>query len=75
VHSLLGHGYWPMFAGFYLVNDLLIVGMGAYDLVTRKRLLPAYVAGVAWIFAVELTGSFLYHSPAWKPVALALIGH
>ena len=39
------------------------------------ELLPAYVAGVAWVFAWQLTASFLYHAPAWKPVAVALIGY
>src|SRR3954471_1890754 len=75
MHGLLGDGFWPFLGEAYFANDLLILSIGAYDLVTRKRPLPAYVAGVAWIFALELTGSFLYHSPAWKPVALALIGH
>jgi hypothetical protein len=75
VHALLGHGFWPLFFTLYLANDVLIVGLGAYDLVTRKRLHPAYIAGVAWMFALQLTAIFLDRSPAWKPVALALIGH
>jgi uncharacterized membrane protein len=75
VHGLLGNGYWPLFFSLYLANDMLIVGLGAYDLATRKRLHPAYVAGVTWIFALQLTAVFLDRSPAWKPVALTLIGH
>ena len=75
VHSLLGNGFWPLVATLYLANDLLIVGIGAYDLATRKRLHPAYAAGIAFIFAVQMTAVFLDRSPAWKPVALRLIGH
>jgi hypothetical protein len=75
VHGLLGDGFWPFLAEAYLANDVLIAGLGAYDLVTRKRLYPAYVGGVAWIVFWQCAASFLYHSPAWKPLALRLIGH
>jgi uncharacterized membrane protein len=75
VHGLLGNGFWPLFATLYLANDVLILGMGGYDLFTRKRLHPAYIAALAWIFALQTTAVFLDHSPAWKPAALRLIGH
>jgi uncharacterized membrane protein len=75
MQGLLGNGFWPFLAEAYLANNLLAVGIGAYDLITRKRLHPAYVAGMAWTFGMQLTASALYHAPAWKPVALALIGH
>ena len=75
VHGVLGDGYWPFLAEAYLANDVLAVGIGAYDLVTRKRLHPAYVAGMAVTFGLQLIGSALYHSPGWKTIALALIGH
>jgi uncharacterized membrane protein len=75
VHNLLGNGFWPLFATLYFANDVLILGMGAYDFATRKRLHPAYIVAVGWIFALQMTAVFLDRSPAWKPVALALIGH
>jgi len=75
VHGVLGDGFWPLFAELYIANDLLILGIGAYDLATRRRLHPAYVAGVAWVFALQMTAIFLDRSPLWKPVALRLIGH
>ena len=75
VHGLLGNGFWALFATLYLANDLLILGMGAYDLATRKRLHPAYVAAVSGIFTLQMTAVFLDRSPAWKPIALRLIGH
>lgn len=71
----LGGGFWPFMAEAYLGNDILVVGLGAYDLITRRRLHPAYVVGVVWTLANQLTASFLYHDPLWKPVALKLIGH
>ena len=75
VHGLLGDGFWPFLAEAYLANDVLAAGIGVYDFITRRRLHPAYVAGMAWMFALQLTASALYHAPGWKPVALALIGH
>jgi hypothetical protein len=75
VHGIAGDGFWPFLAEAYLANDVLAVGIGVYDFVTRRQLQPAYVAGMAWTFALQLTASALYHAPAWKPVALALIGH
>src|SRR5437762_837928 len=75
VHGLLGDGFWPFLAEAYLANDVLAAGISVYDFITRRRLHPAYVAGIAWTFALQLTASALYHAPGWKPVALALIGH
>jgi uncharacterized membrane protein YozB (DUF420 family) len=75
LHAFLGDGFLPFMVEAYLVPDVLMLGLGAYDLATRGRLHPAYVAGLLWVAANEITGSFLYHSPAWKPVALGLIGH
>jgi hypothetical protein len=75
VHGLLGNGFWPFFAELYLANDILIAGVGAYDLVTRKRLYPADAAAIPWIVFWQCTAVFLYHDAAWKPVALRLIGH
>jgi hypothetical protein len=57
------------------MTDILILGVGAYDLVSRGRLHPAYMAGALWIFACELMENFLHHSPAYKAVATKLIGH
>jgi hypothetical protein len=71
----LGDGFWGEMAGLYLGSDLVALGLGAYDLVTRRRLHPAYIAGMAWIFALELTAQHLLHSPAWKALALRMIGH
>jgi uncharacterized membrane protein YozB (DUF420 family) len=72
--ALLGHGYWATLVALYAGSDVLIAGLGAYDLVTRRRLHPAYLAGVAWALANQLLAVALYFSAPWKPIALALIG-
>jgi hypothetical protein len=71
----LGNGFWPTLPELYLANDTLVLALGAYDLATRRRLHPAYVAGVAWIFVNQVTAAALYQMPAWKQVALKIIGH
>jgi hypothetical protein len=48
--------------------------LGVYDLLSRGRLHPAYLAGVAWALANQVTAVSLFFSPQWKPVALHLIG-
>jgi hypothetical protein len=79
--TALGYGAWPppAYGAFllttYLPNDLLIVSLGAYDLVTRKRLHPAYLWGVAWVAGLQLTIAHLYTvAPFWKTLAIRLIG-
>lgn len=71
----LGDSFWGDMLGFFLGSDLLVLALGAYDLVTRRRLHPAYVAGAAWTLALQLTARTLLHSPSWKAVSLHLIGH
>ena len=71
----LGDGFWGDIVGIYLGGDMLVLGLGIYDLVTRRRLYPAYIAGAAWILALEITARTLLHSPAWKAFTLHLIGH
>ena len=36
---------------------------------------PAYMAGVTWVLAIQMTACGLYYSLPWKPIALKLIGH
>ena len=73
--SLSYTDFWQNYASAYAGTDLLVLALGAYDLVTRRRLHPAYIAGAGWLLLVELTGNWLYVTPAWKPIALRLLGH
>lgn len=68
----LASGEWGK---LYLGSDLLLLAVGVYDLATRRRLHPAYVAGAAWMIAIQITALTLLGSPAWKALSLHLIGH
>ncbi len=59
----------------YGLPDLLILALGAYDLATRRRLHPAYIAGVAVVLACQATAVTGYLSPAWKAMSLHIIGY
>jgi uncharacterized membrane protein len=68
------HGFVKTFAVAYIGNDLVILALGAYDLITRRRLHWAWMAGAGFIFATQLIAIWLYLSPAWKTVALHMLG-
>lgn len=69
----LGEGVWPFFAELFGGSAVMILLLGAYDWTTRRRLHPAYVFGAAWIFAGQLTASWLYYQPGWKALATSII--
>lgn len=75
LHGVFGASLFGQVLADYFANILLFLGIGAYDLITRRRLLPAYIAALAWAFACMLTAEILYPAPWWKPIALKLIGH
>lgn len=60
-----GKGFWPEHIGDYGVTGLMIIGIGVYDLITRKRLHPVYVVGAAFALAGQALATFLWHDPAW----------
>lgn len=65
-------GRW---GGLYLGSDLLMLGLGVYDLATRRRLHAAYFAGVVWMLALQVTALRLLGNATWKALSLHLIGH
>jgi hypothetical protein len=71
----LGESLFGESVALYLGSDLLMLALGAYDLATRGRLHPAYIAGVLWSIALQFTGLMLLHSASWKALSLHLIGH
>ncbi len=73
LHDLLGHAPYSRWASAYLGTAVLFVGVGLYDLITRKRLHPAYLAGLAWVAVMETTALSLYASPAWMKLAASWI--
>lgn len=74
VLHITGQDALSMWASLYGASTLLVLGLGAYDLATRRRLHPAWVWGLPWIAAMQATALVLYLSPAWTPVAAGLIG-
>jgi hypothetical protein len=71
----LGQSLWGESVALYFGSDLLLLGLGAYDLTTRGRLHPAYIAGVLWALALQCTALVLLNNSAWKALSLHLIGH
>jgi uncharacterized membrane protein len=74
LERLFGDAYWGNWAQAYLSDFLLIVMIGVYDLITRRRLYSAYVWGAIWGLGLEFAAAWLYLAPWWKPVATMLIG-
>lgn len=66
---------WALMVVINLGSDTLVLGLGVYDWITRRRLHSAYVAGVVWTVLLQLTGVSLFLNPGWKAMALQLIGH
>lgn len=65
--------------GFWLVEVLpqliLILAIGAYDLVTRKRLNKAYVWGVLFFVLITTIEMVLYYSDTWFTLMKQVIGN
>ena len=73
IESRFGVNPWSVFIDDYS-SDLLAVAIGVYDWLTYRRLYPVYVKGFAWILAWQSLAIGLYLTPAWKPIALRVIG-
>jgi uncharacterized membrane protein YozB (DUF420 family) len=75
MYGTFGHGFLGGWMADYLGVTLLVLGIGVYDVVTRRRLHPAYVLGAIWILSWQFTAKWLYVSPWWKLESLHLLGH
>ncbi|MEA3048897.1 MAG: hypothetical protein QOG84_733 [Sphingomonadales bacterium] len=71
---LVGDGFGGMLVNTFAGTDLLLLGALVYDVGTRGRLHPVYEIGVPALLICEVATSLVYHSPAWPPVAAALVG-
>ena len=67
-------GFWPTMGAIYLGNDVLVLCLGLYDLVTRKRLHPVYLPGAACICGSQMLGVWFYQAASLKVVAVRLLG-
>jgi uncharacterized membrane protein YozB (DUF420 family) len=75
LEARLGEGYIPFYFSTYIGTVLLVVAVGAYDLATRRRLHPAYVAAALWIFANQALADWLFHQPFWLTEMKQMTGH
>ena len=66
--------FWGFFIVYNIGGDILVAMLGVYDLVTRRRLHPAFVLGAGWILANELAATWLFFSPAWKAISVRILG-
>ena len=71
----LGEGYLPFYVSTYIGTFLLVIAVGIYDLATRRRLHPAYIAAALWIFANEALADWLFHQPFWLTAMKQMTGH
>jgi hypothetical protein len=75
ISSHFGDGYFGFLAQLYLGGDAIVLAAVLYDVVTRRRVHPVYLAAVPWILSVQAATSAIYHAPGWLPIARSLIGH
>ena len=73
--AYFGMGFLGGWMADFLGVSLLVLGVGVYDLATRRRLHPAYVFGAFWILGWQVIAKCLYVSPWWKGASLRLLGH
>jgi hypothetical protein len=73
VHQMMAPGFWTDFIATYAANGVLILMLGVYDLITRRRLHPAWVIGASYLFLSEFVAEILVHNAAWNAFALHLI--
>jgi uncharacterized membrane protein YozB (DUF420 family) len=75
LEARLGEGYVPFYFSTYIGTLVLVIAVGAYDLATRRRLHPAYIAAALWIFANEALASWLFYQPFWLTAMKRMTGH
>ena len=73
LHPLLGSGVWQTWTQIFAATDILVLGVGLYDLWTRRRVHPAWAGGALWILAGQWTASWLFYSPGWKAIATSIL--
>ena len=73
LQPLLGGGVWETYVQIFAATALLVLGIGIYDLWTRRRVHPAWIIGALWVLAGQWTASWLYCDPTWKAFATSIL--
>jgi hypothetical protein len=79
LEGALDHNHWPKgliydFPQLYYGSIILLAAVAAYDLATRRRLHPAFLAGASFILGMETLEVLLWRSDAFTPIARRIIG-
>lgn len=69
-----GPGFLGRWSFDYPGVVLLIFLLAGYDLVTRRRFNQPYIVAAAAVIVLQLVGVFVRDLPAWRPVAMTIIG-
>jgi hypothetical protein len=67
-------GFWPFLIADFGPTIVLLLGVGAYDLVTRRCLHPVYPPALVWVLTNESVATWLYNQPWWAEVTTHLVG-
>jgi uncharacterized membrane protein len=70
-----GDGLGGMLVNTFAATDLILLGALAYDFWTRGRLHRVYETVVPLLLLAQIATTFIYHSPAWLPIAAFLVDH
>jgi hypothetical protein len=74
-YHTLAQGFLP-YVGFQMLPVLiLILTIGLYDVITRRKLHPAYIMALLLYLLVYLIAAWLYFNPEWLKIATKIIGH
>ncbi len=74
IGKLVGDTYWGTIIYTFTGFNMLVCLALAYDLITRRTLHKVFVIAVPILLLAELIVSFIYHNPAWPPIARMIIG-
>jgi len=75
LHQVFGNGVLQFWLTDYFMTIVLMLGVGIYDLITRKRLHPAYVGALVFCLTTQLLSAWAFHLHAWRAFTVQLVGH
>ena len=73
VTAVTGDGFAGMIANTFFATNMFLLALLGLDLASRGRPHPVTVPAILAVLAGELTVSWIYHSPAWLPIARAIV--
>ena len=71
----IGPGFVAFFVPHFIGACVLMGAILVHDGVWRRRVQPAGAAAVALAVSLQVVTTIVYLTPAWKPIAVRLLGH